>query len=87
MRAVMNKDVLCVELVVNHWERWQLTDRQIDPRPSRERRLAPAHSSQPHEGARTRRAHKVGQKTTEPQIIFWAERKRETVAKTFAAHL
>lgn len=49
MHAVMNKDVLCVELVVNHWQRWQLTDRQIDPRPPRERCLAPAHSSQPRE--------------------------------------
>lgn len=61
VRAVMNKDVLCVELVVNHWQRWQLTDRQIDPRPPRERRLAPAHSSQPHE--RTWRAHKDCLKT------------------------
>lgn len=43
--VVMNKDVLCVELVVNHWQRWQLTDKQIDPRPPRERRLALAHSS------------------------------------------
>lgn len=62
VRAVMNKDVLCVELVVNHWQRWQLTDRQIDPRPPRERCLAPAHSSQPHECARTWRAHKDCQK-------------------------
>lgn len=46
--AVMNKDVLCVELVVNHWQCWQLTDKQIDPRPPRERRLAPAHSSHTH---------------------------------------
>lgn len=60
VRAVMNKDVLCVELVVNHWQRWQLTDRQIDPRPPRERCLAPAHSSQPHEC--TWRAHKDCQK-------------------------
>lgn len=45
-RGVMNKDVLCVELLVNHWQCWQLTDKQIDPRPPRERHLAPAHSSQ-----------------------------------------
>lgn len=62
VRAVMNKDVLCVELVVNHWQRWQLTDRQIDPRPPRERRLAPAHSSQPHGCAHTWRARKDCQK-------------------------
>lgn len=62
VRAVMNKDVLCVDLVVNHWQRWQLTDRQIDPRPPRERRLAPAHSSPPHECARTWRVHKDFQK-------------------------
>lgn len=43
--VVMNKDVLCVELVVNHWQCWQLTDKQIDPRPPRERHLALAHSS------------------------------------------
>lgn len=46
--VVMNKDVLCVELVVNHWQCWQLTDKQIDPRPPRERRLALAHSSHTH---------------------------------------
>lgn len=46
--AVMNKDVLCVELVVNHWQCWQLTDKQIDPRPQRERCLALAHSSHIH---------------------------------------
>lgn len=48
MCVVMNKDVLCVELVVNHWQCWQLTDKQIDPRPPRERRLALAHSSHTH---------------------------------------
>lgn len=46
--VVMNKDVLCVELVVNHWQCWQLTDKQIDPRPPRERCLALAHSSHTH---------------------------------------
>lgn len=51
--VVMNKDVLCVELVVNHWQCWQLTDKQIDPRPPRERRLALAHSSHTHTQART----------------------------------
>lgn len=56
MRVVMNKDVLCVELVVNHWQRWQLTDRQIDPRPPRERCLAPAHSSHAHARHATARA-------------------------------
>lgn len=46
--AVMNKDVLCVELVVNHWQCWQLTDKQIDPRPQREHCLALANSSHIH---------------------------------------
>lgn len=46
--VVMNKDVLCVELVVNHWQCWQLTDKQIDPRPPRERCLALAHLSHTH---------------------------------------
>lgn len=45
MRVVMNKDVLCVKLVVNHWQCWQLTDKQIDPRPPRECCLALGHSS------------------------------------------
>lgn len=57
MRVVMNKDVLCVELVVNHWQRWQLTDRQIDPRPPRERCLALAHSSHTHAHARAHTVH------------------------------
>lgn len=36
--VVLNKDVLCEELVVNHWQCWQQTDKQIDPRPRREHR-------------------------------------------------
>lgn len=52
--VVMNKDVLCVELVVNHWQCWQLTDKQIDPRPPREHCLAPAHSSHTRTHAHTK---------------------------------
>lgn len=74
MRVVMNKDVLCVELVVNHWQRWQLTDRQIDPRPPRERCLASAHSSHTHATPRTH-THTLAQST------FWAQRLSEGLPK------